>query len=116
MLAYITIALVALLHAYFMLLEMYFWDKPLGLRTFRTTHEFATASKTLAANQGLYNGFLAAGLVWGLYLGAAGRAIDIFFLICIIIAGIYGALTADRKILWIQAIPACIALALLVME
>ncbi len=116
MLAYIAIALVALLHAYFMLLEMYFWDKPLGLRTFRTTQEFATASKTLAANQGLYNGFLAAGLLWGLYLGAAGRNIDIFFLVCVIVAGIYGALTVGRKILWIQAIPACIALALLVME
>jgi putative membrane protein len=107
------IVLVALLHVYFLVLEMFLWDKPLGIKTFRLTPEFAAASKALAANQGLYNGFLAAGLAWGVCLGAAGLSIKIFFLACVIVAGIFGAVTASRKILYIQAMPAVIALALL---
>ncbi len=109
-LANIAIVLVAVLHGYFLLLEMFFWDKPLGLRTFRLTPEFAAASKKLAANQGLYNGFLAAGLVWGLSLGAAGSAVKIFFLSCVIVAGIYGAFSVGKKIFWTQAMPALLAL------
>ncbi|MEM4988954.1 DUF1304 domain-containing protein [Collimonas sp. H4R21] len=107
------IALVALLHVYFLVLEMFLWDKPFGLKTFRLTPEFAAASKALAANQGLYNGFLAAGLAWGLCLGAPGYAVKIFFLACVIVAGIFGALTVSRKILYIQAVPAIVALGLL---
>ncbi len=106
------VVLVALLHIYFLVLEMFFWEKPLGLKTFGLEPEFAHASKTLAANQGLYNGFLAAGLIWGLALGANGDAIKIFFLACIIVAGVFGAFTASRKILFIQALPALIALIL----
>ncbi len=106
------VALVALLHFYFMLLEMFFWEKPLGLRTFGLKADFARASKALAANQGLYNGFLAAGLVWGLALGDEGYAVKIFFLACIVIAGVFGAATANRKILYIQAMPAIIAMLL----
>jgi putative membrane protein len=108
----IAVALVALLHLYFLVLEMFLWDKPTGLRTFGHTAEHAAASKVLAANQGLYNGFLAAGLVWGLSMGAAGARVEIFFLSCVIVAGVYGAATASRKILFVQALPATIALAL----
>ncbi len=112
--AAIVVGLVAVLHLYFLVLEMFLWDKPAGLRAFGQTLEAAKASKVLAANQGLYNGFLAAGLVWGLSLGAAGDPIKIFFLGCVIVAGVYGALTANRKILWIQAMPAAIGLLLVV--
>jgi putative membrane protein len=110
--ANIAVALVALLHLYFLVLEMFLWDQPFGRRTFGLTPEFASASKSLAANQGLYNGFLAAGLVWGLVLGAAGNPVKIFFLACVVVAGIFGAATASRKILWVQALPGAIALAL----
>ena len=109
------VALIALLHFYFLLLEMFFWDKPLGLRTFSTKPEFAKTSRTLAANQGLYNGFLAAGLIWGLSLGTNGNTIKIFFLICVIIAGVFGGLTASRRIFFIQAFPAIIALILILL-
>lgn len=112
-LATVIVALVAMLHVYFLVLEMFFWEKPLGLRTFGLTPEFAKASKTLAANQGLYNGFLAAGLIWGISLGNNGNDIKIFFLLCVLVAGIFGALTASRKILFIQAMPAAIALLLI---
>ena len=108
----VLVALVALLHVYFLVLEMFLWDKPMGLRTFRHSAEEAAASKVLAANQGLYNGFLAAGLVWGLSLGSAGTSVKIFFLACVIVAGVYGAVTVGRKILFVQALPAAIALAL----
>jgi len=108
----ILVALVALLHVYFLVLEMFLWDKPTGLRTFRHSAEQAAASKVLAANQGLYNGFLAAGLVWGLSLGSAGTSVKIFFLGCVIVAGVYGAATVGRKILFVQALPAALALAL----
>ena len=108
--AVVLVALVALLHVYFLVLEMFLWTKPAGRRAFGTTQEQAEQSKVLAANQGLYNGFLAAGLIWGLTLGAAGRGIVIFFLLCVIAAGVFGAATASRKILWVQALPAAVAL------
>jgi len=108
----VAVALVALLHIYFLVLEMFLWDKPRGRRIFGLTPEFAAATKSLAANQGLYNGFLAAGLIWGLALGADGHAIKIFFLACVIVAGEFGAVTASRKILWVQALPGAVALAL----
>ena len=111
--AHVIIALVALLHVYFLVLEMFLWDKPAGLKAFGQTPEAAAASKVLAANQGLYNGFLAAGLVWGLMLGADGRGVKIFFLSCVLIAGLYGAATASRKILFVQALPAAVGLGLL---
>jgi putative membrane protein len=111
--AEILVAIVALLHVYFLVLEMFLWDKPFGLRTFGMTSEKAAATRSLAMNQGLYNGFLAAGLIWGLALGPAGYGVKAFFLTCVIVAGIFGALTASRKILWIQAAPAAAALGLL---
>ncbi len=108
----IVVALVALVHMYILVLEMFLWDKPAGLRAFGQTREAAAASKVLAANQGLYNGFLAAGLFWGLILGADGTGVKVFFLSCVLIAGVYGAATASRKILFVQAVPAAIGLAL----
>jgi putative membrane protein len=109
----IVIGLVAVLHIYFLVLEMFLWDKPHGFKIFRLTPEYAKASKSLAASQGLYNGFLAAGLIWGLWLGTAGRDVKLFFLCCIVVAGLYGAYSVNRKILMVQAVPAIIALALL---
>jgi putative membrane protein len=114
--ANIVIALVAFLHVYFLVLEMFLWDKPIGLRVFGQTKEAAAATKVLAANQGLYNGFLAAGLFWGLSLGPGGAAVKVFFLCCVLIAGIFGAITASRKILIVQAIPASIGLALMALS
>ena len=111
-LANVLVGIVALLHLYFLVLEMFLWTKPAGRRAFGTTGEFAEASKALAANQGLYNGFLAAGLLWALSRGAEGYALKVFFLTCIIIAGVFGALTASRKILYVQALPAAVALVL----
>ena len=112
--ANILIGLVALLHAGFLVLEMFLWERPLGLRLFGQTREAAAASRVLAMNQGLYNGFLAAGLVWGLLLGEAGHAVKLFFLACVIIAGIFGAVTASSRILLVQALPAALAVLLLV--
>lgn len=115
MVAVIFIALVAALHVWFMALEMVFWDKPIGRAAFGTTQEFAEASKKLAMNQGLYNGFLAAGLFWGLWLGLAdGFPVLVFFLGCVIVAGIFGALTVNMKIMFVQAVPALLALVFLV--
>ena len=108
-------AIVALLHVYFLVLEMFLWDKPVGLRTFGHTAEHAAASKVLAANQGLYNGFLAAGLVWGLLAEKRSRAIKVFFLGCIVVAGIYGGVTAKMTILYVQALPALAALVLVLL-
>ncbi|HWK83276.1 MAG TPA: DUF1304 domain-containing protein [Caldimonas sp.] len=108
----ILVAVVALLHVWFLVLEMFLWDKPTGLRTFRQTPEAAATTKVLAANQGLYNGFLAAGLFWGIGLGGAGFAVKLFFLGCVIVAGVFGAATVGRKILFVQALPAAIATAL----
>jgi len=105
-------AAVALLHVYFLVLEMFLWDTAFGRRVFKSTPEFAAASKTLAANQGLYNGFLAAGLLWGLAMGPAGVQVKVFFLACVIVAGVFGAVTVSRGILFVQAIPGIIALAL----
>jgi putative membrane protein len=115
-LANVMVALVALLHLYFLVLEMFLWTKPLGLKVFGQTREAAEASKVLAANQGLYNGFLAAGLLWGLAQGEQGTAVKVFFLACVVIAGVYGAATANRRILFIQALPAAIALCLLLLQ
>jgi putative membrane protein len=112
--ANVLVAIVALLHLYFLVMEMFLWTKPFGRRAFGLTPEFAQASRSLAANQGLYNGFLAAGLIWSLL---AEHPFDfwlqIFFLTCVIVAGIYGAVTVNRKILWIQAAPAFLALVLI---
>jgi len=109
------VAVVAALHVHFLVLEMFLWTKPLGLKTFRNSIEKATESAVLAANQGLYNGFLAAGLVWGLFHPTPAFAFQIkaFFLLCVIVAGIYGAATVSRRILYVQALPAAIALILL---
>jgi putative membrane protein len=109
------VALVAALHIYFLVLEMFLWTKPLGLKTFGNSLEKANDSAVLAANQGLYNGFLAAGLVWGLVASNPAFAfeIKIFFLLCVIVAGVYGAATVSRRILLVQAAPAAIALILL---
>lgn len=107
----LVIAIVAILHLGFLVLEMFLWNHPVGMKTFRMTQEVAESSATLAANQGLYNGFLAAGLVWGLLSGAF--SVKLFFLVCVLIAGIFGGLTAKRSILYIQALPALLALLLL---
>lgn len=109
------ILLVALLHLYFLVLEMFLWDKPKGMKAFGLTPQKAAETKVLAANQGLYNGFLAAGLLWGLfqglvYKGDAGLDFKVFFLLCVLVAGVYGAMTVSRKILYIQALPAALAL------
>jgi putative membrane protein len=106
----VLVGVVALIHAYIVVLEMLLWDKPQGLRAFGTTPEFARASKTLAANQGLYNGFLVAGLVWGLLLGASGEPVKVFFLCCVFVAGVFGGATVNRRILLVQALPAALAL------
>ena len=108
----VLVALVALLHVWFLVLEMFLWDKPLGLKTFRHSAAEAAASKVLAANQGLYNGFLTAGLVWGLIAtGSTGFQAKVFFLCCVVVAGVYGSVTANRRILFAQALPGALALA-----
>jgi putative membrane protein len=109
----VVVGLVGLMHVYFLVLEMFLWERRPGLRAFGMTREFAASTRVLAANQGLYNGFLAAGLFWGLSLGSSGDPVKTFFLICVLVAGIFGAATASRKILFVQAIPAAIGLALL---
>jgi len=109
--ANVLVALMALLHVYILVLEMFLWTTKRGRKAFGTTAEFAEASKVLAANQGLYNGFLAAGLIWGIYLGDAGDPVKIFFLLCVAVAGAYGAATVGVRILLIQTVPALIALA-----
>lgn len=114
MLAQIFIAVIGLLHLYFLILEMFLWEKPIGLKAFGNTPEKAKLTKVLAQNQGLYNGFLAAGLFWSLLVTAPfSVALANFFLVCVFIAGVYGCVTASRKILYIQALPALIALILL---
>lgn len=104
-------ALVAIEHVYILVLEMFLWTRPAGLRAFGLTPEFAEQTAVLAANQGLYNGFLAAGLVWGLVRKDEGVAIRIFFLSCVVVAGVFGAITAKPSILYVQAAPALVALA-----
>ena len=116
MIANVLVGLVVLIHLYIVVLEMFLWDKPFGRKVFGSTPEFATASKVLAANQGLYNGFLAAGLIWGLSMGAAGQPVQLFFLGCVIVAGLYGAMTVGIKILFVQAVPAALALAAILLK
>ena len=106
--ALLLVAIVALSHVGFLVLEMFYWTDPIGLRVFETTPEFANSSKVLAANQGLYNGFLAAGLLWGLFSGR--RDVRVFFLLCVVVAGVYGGLTAKMSILYVQGLPALAAL------
>ena len=106
----IAVLVVALLHIGFLVLEMFLWTKPFGRKTFGLSRELAEATKGLAANQGLYNGFLAAGLIWGVIEGERAFAIKVFFLGCVIVAGIFGAITAKRSILFVQAVPGLIAL------
>ena len=113
--AHLVVALIALLHVYILVLEMFLWTTPRGRRAFGLTPEFAQATRVLAANQGLYNGFLAAGLAWGLWLGAGGRDVQLFFLGCVLVAGVYGAATASRRILFVQAVPAAVGLALVLL-
>jgi putative membrane protein len=112
----IVVALVALLHVYFLVLEMFLWTRAFGRKVFGLTPEFAQASKVLAANQGLYNGFLAAGLFWGLTLGQDGTGVKVFFLACVLVAGLYGAATASRKILFVQGVPGALGLILLALS
>jgi len=107
------VALVALIHVYILVLEMFLWTTPKGQKAFGLTAEFAQQTRVLAANQGLYNGFLAAGLFWGLWLGDTGRSVTVFFLLCVLVAGLYGAATASKRILYVQALPAALGLGLL---
>ena len=116
MIANVLVGLVAAIHVYILVVEMFLWDRPYGRRVFGQTAEFATASKVLAANQGLYNGFLAAGLIWGLSMGAAGQPVQLFFLGCVAVAGIYGAMTVGIKILFVQTVPAALAIAAILMH
>lgn len=112
LMASVLVVVVALLHLYFLVLEMFLWTKPLGLKTFRNTPEKAETTRVLAANQGLYNGFLAAGLLWGVLHADPffGRQVQMFFLACVVAAGIMGALTVSRRILYVQSMPALVGL------
>lgn len=112
MIGAVLVGLIALLHLYILVLEMFLWETPRARRAFGTSAEFASNTKVMAANQGLYNGFLAAGLVWALILGlpGAGQGVAVFFLACVLVAGVYGGLTAARRILYVQALPAGLAL------
>lgn len=106
------VALVALIHVWILVMEMFLWETPRVRAVFRTTPDFAAATRVLAANQGLYNGFLAAGLILGLIRGVPGEGVDLaqFILACVVVAGLYGAATAGRRILYVQALPAVLAL------
>jgi putative membrane protein len=108
----VAVAVVAGLQIFFLVLEIFLWRKPLGMRIFQMTPDVAAISSPLAANQGLYNGFLAAGLIWGLVAGVSELEIQVFFLVCVVIAGVFGSVTAKRSILWFQALPGAVALAL----
>ena len=117
LLAQILVGIVAVLHLSFLVLEMFWWNTPRGRATFGTTPEFAAESATLAANQGLYNGFLSAGLVWSLIAAdPVGFQAKVFFLVCVVIAGLYGATTVNKRILFIQAVPAVLALAAVLLD
>ncbi|MEL1263577.1 DUF1304 domain-containing protein [Pseudoxanthomonas putridarboris] len=109
LLASVLVVLVALLHLYFLVLEMFLWTRPLGMKTFRNTPEKAETTRVLAANQGLYNGFLAAGLLWGLF--TAQWNVVVFFLLCVVVAALYGAWSVSRRIFYVQGVPAIAALA-----
>lgn len=108
--ANIIVGLLAVLHGYILVLEMFFWESPTSLRAFGLSPELAKATVAMGANQGLYNGFLAAGLVWGLSLGSKGRSVKTFFLVCVLVAGVFGAATVSPRILVIQAVPAALGL------
>ncbi|WP_119673660.1 DUF1304 domain-containing protein [Deinococcus sp. RM] len=108
LIASVLVGLIALLHVYIMVLEMFLWTTPRAMKAFGTTPELAAQTRVMAGNQGLYNGFLAAGLIWGLITGSA--AIQLFFLACVAVAGLYGAATANRRILFIQTVPAALAI------
>jgi putative membrane protein len=112
LLASIAVGLVAVLHLGFLVLEMFLWSRPIGRKIFGLPKEVMIAAAPLAANQGLYNGFLVAGLLWGLWLGPRGLSVLVFFLTCVVVAGVFGAATAKRSILWLQALPGAVALAL----
>lgn len=112
--AIVLVVVVALLHLYFLVLEMFLWTRPLGLKVFRQTQEQAAQSKVLAANQGLYNGFLAAGLLYGVATGS--REFCLFFLACVAVAGAYGAMTVNRRIFFVQALPALLAICALLLR
>ena len=112
LLADISVIVVALLHLLFLVLEMMLWDKPAGRRMLGLGPDFARKTKTLAANQGLYNGFLAAGLIWSLLTAQFAYNLQVFFLGCVVIAGIFGGITTSRLIIWVQALPGMIALVL----
>jgi len=112
-LAIVLVVLVALLHLYFLVLEMFLWTRPMGLKVFHQSVEKAEQSKVLAANQGLYNGFLAAGLLYGVATGS--REFCLFFLTCVVVAGIYGAATVNRRIFFVQGLPAVLAIAALLL-
>ncbi len=107
------LVLIAISHMFFLLLEMLWWTRPIGLKVFRMSPEKADITKVLAANQGLYNGFLAAGLVWGLW--SQVFSVQLFFLGCVFIAGVFGALTVSKRIFWIQGLPALLALLILIL-
>jgi putative membrane protein len=109
MVANALVLLVAALHLYFLVLEMFLWTRPLGMKTFRNTPEKAEATRVLAANQGLYNGFLAAGLLYGVATGS--REFCLFFLACVVMAGAYGAYSVNKRIFFVQAVPAIVAMA-----
>jgi len=111
----IAVAIVACLHVVFLILESFLWTKPIGRRVFGLSAELASATRSLAMNQGLYNGFLAAGLIYGLVPGAGAYRIEMFFLSCVIVAGIVGSITAKRSILWVQGLPGAVAMALVVL-
>ncbi|MDQ6886937.1 MAG: DUF1304 domain-containing protein [Gemmatimonadota bacterium] len=113
--ANLAVGFAALLHLAFLVLEMFLWTKPIGRRIFGLPPDVAASSATLAANQGLYNGFLAAGLIWGLIAGESGLGLKIFFLACVVLAGVFGAFTAKRSILWVQALPGAVALLLVLL-
>lgn len=110
----IVVGLLAALHVYILVVEMFLWDTPYGRKAFGLAPEFSASTKVLAANQGLYNGFLAAGLVWGLL--TPGAQVELFFLGCILVAGVYGAATSSRKILFVQAVPASLGIALVLLS
>lgn len=114
--AAVVVALVALAHLGFLILEMFLWTRPIGRRVFGLPAEVMAASAPLAANQGLYNGFLAAGLIWGLLQGESGYAVKVFFLACVVVAGVFGAATAKRSILWVQALPGAVGLLLVLLS
>lgn len=112
LLAKLVIGFIILIHIYIVVLEMLLWTKPAGRKAFALTEEFAKSTQVLAANQGLYNGFLVAGLMWGLCSFSSSKFVALFFLSCVLVAGLFGAATASKKILWIQAVPAAIGILL----